>query len=68
MLTRATLRRVPWTCKWGRFGGPMRSKDASGFVFWTCGLLQERSEPRPLGRDTCERCPDWEPRETAAED
>lgn len=61
MTTPHTLRREPWTCKWGRFGGPIEATihEAPGFVFWTCAHPEEQP-PRPLNRGTCEQCPRWE--------
>lgn len=59
-----TVRHVPWTCKWGRFGGPVSHAETSvrGFVFWTCGHPEE-PEPRPLTRGSCDTCTKWELRE-----
>jgi hypothetical protein len=56
-----TVKRVPWTCKWGRFGGPVRplETDKHGFVFWMCGHPDE-PEPRPLTRGSCESCRLWD--------
>lgn len=56
-----TVKHVPWTCKWGRFGGPVRPGEngVPGFVFWTCGHPDEPG-PRPLTRGSCESCPNWE--------
>ena len=63
MLTQS-LRHVPWTCRWGRFGGPVDAPAGMGpgFVFWVCAHPGEGGL-RPLDRDSCERCPDWEPSE-----
>jgi len=57
-----TLRKVPWTCRWGQFGGPVNPADMAipGFVFWMCAYPAEAS-PRPLARGSCEVCPNWEP-------
>lgn len=62
-----TIRHVPWTCRWGRFGGPVDSNDSSapGFVFWVCGH-PETMGPKVLGRDLCETCARWEPLESLA--
>jgi hypothetical protein len=59
-----TLKRVPWTCRWGHFGGPL---DATiprdfGFVFWVCAR-PDTDLPRILNRDSCEDCARWEPSE-----
>ena len=37
-----SIKHVPWTCRWGRFGGPVDPNDPSapGFVFWVCGHPQ----------------------------
>jgi hypothetical protein len=59
-----SLRHVPWTCRWGRFGGPVEASAQSprGFVFWVCGHpLNDR--PRLLDRTACQECPLWEPGE-----
>lgn len=56
-----TVKHVPWTCKWGRFGGPVQPPErvVSGFVFWMCDHPAEAS-PRPLTRGSCDSCPRWE--------
>ena len=56
-----TIKHVPWTCKWGRFGGPVRPSETGvpGFVFWMCGHPDEPG-PQPLTRGSCESCPNWE--------
>lgn len=61
-----TLRRVPWTCRWGRFGGPVPPLETGtpGFVFWMCGHPDEPT-PRPLTRGSCEACPNWDMPEEA---
>lgn len=61
MLKAQSLKRVPWTCKWGQFGGPVPPLDTpvAGFVFWMCGHPGEPA-PRPLTRDSCGMCPNWE--------
>jgi hypothetical protein len=62
MATAQSLRRVPWTCRWGRFGGPVKAAGVAtqGFVFWVCGHPHETGAPRPLDRGACESCPRWE--------
>jgi hypothetical protein len=61
MLKVQAVKRVPWTCKWGRFGGPVRPLEATaaGFVFWMCSHPNEPA-PQPLPRGCCEQCPFWE--------
>jgi hypothetical protein len=59
------LRRVPWTCEWGRFGVTAEIVNASETrvddVFWACHNPALAPGPRPLARDECERCPMWVP-------
>ncbi len=64
--TENAVRRTPWTCKWGRFGGPVNARDevSPGFAFWVCGRPQGTA-PRLLGRDDCVKCDRWESCETA---
>jgi hypothetical protein len=58
-----TIRRVPWTCEWGRFGvaieelaaGQSRVDD----VFWACHHDRRESGLRLMKRRECERCPFW---------
>jgi hypothetical protein len=56
-----TIRKVPWTCRWGRFGGPVADTGevGPGFRFWVCGH-PEIGAPRLLGRDACAECRYWE--------
>jgi hypothetical protein len=57
-----TLRHVPWTCLWGRFGEPMPPPpDTSSrcFVFWTCA--HPEGEGFQLTRDSCDSCRLWRP-------
>jgi len=65
METVLSLRHVPWTCRWGRFGGPIEAPAAApGFVFWVCGH-PDRKGPMLLDRGTCDACPMGEPKEDA---
>ena len=58
-----TIRRVPWTCEWGRFGvavedlgtGHARVDD----VFWACHHPGRAPDLRLMKRGECERCPYW---------
>lgn len=59
-----SLRRVPWTCEWGRFGvatedlGQDRSRVDD--VFWACHY--PKGAPggvRLTRRGECETCPFW---------
>ena len=59
-----SVRRVPWTCKWSRFGGSLTSAPrlSPGFVFWVC-VRPDALEPHRLDRGSCEECIHWEPAE-----
>jgi hypothetical protein len=62
MATAETIRHVPWTCRWGRFGEPVPPPPPAvggGFVFWTCAHPQV--EICQLTRDSCDRCSRWCP-------
>jgi hypothetical protein len=58
-----SIRRVPWTCEWGRFGvtiaelydGNSRVDD----VFWGCRCPERGGGVRPTRRGECETCPFW---------
>ena len=60
-----SLRRVPWTCEWGRFGvaveqlgkGDSRVDD----VFWACHHPVRASEIQSIKRGACETCSHWKP-------
>jgi hypothetical protein len=57
------IRRVPWTCEWGRFAvviedlgvGRTRVDD----VFWACHNPARSPEVRMTRRRECEECPHW---------
>jgi hypothetical protein len=55
-----TLRQVPWTCEWGRFGVTMEEltggRSRVDDVFWGCHRLPEL---RLTSRGECETCPFW---------
>jgi hypothetical protein len=59
-----SIRRVPWTCRWGRFGvmtedlGPAGSRVED--VFWGCNHPTRAPERRHTRRLECETCPYWE--------
>lgn len=58
-----SIRRVPWTCEWGRFGvaaedlGAGRSRVDD--VFWACHHPTRAPDIRVTKRNECERCPFW---------
>jgi hypothetical protein len=55
------VRRVPWTCAWGRFGTVNESARADDmFVFWSCAH-PDRGQAPILSREECENCPWWTP-------
>lgn len=59
-----SVRRVPWTCRWGRFGVMTEDLGADGTrvddVFWGCHHPSRAPEGRRTRRLECETCPDWE--------
>jgi len=60
-MTAYTIRQVPWTCEWGRFGVATRDLERAGVqvddVFWACH--RPARELRVTRRGECERCPFW---------
>jgi hypothetical protein len=62
-----TIRRVPWTCRWGRFGVAV---EATGLgsrvddVFWACHQPTRAPNLRLTKRYECEECPFWEARDS----
>ena len=58
------IRRVPWTCQWGRFGVATEDLGPAGTrvddVFWACHHPTRAPRLRLTGRDECEYCPFWE--------
>ena len=61
-MTSTAIRRVPWTCRWGRFGVAVENTAAASRVddvFWACH--QAEHELRLTKRGECEECPHWEP-------
>lgn len=62
-MTTHTIRRVPWTCRWGRFGVTIEDRASVprvDDVFWACH--QPEHDLRLTKRDECEHCPHWEAR------
>lgn len=57
------LRRVPWTCEWGRFGVAVEQVTATDSrvddVFWACHDLASSTPIRLVTRQECEACPHW---------
>jgi hypothetical protein len=61
MRTPETIRRVPWTCSWGRFGEPAPfpwPAHVPRLVFWTCAHPADAA--CPMTRHSCEECVHWE--------
>jgi hypothetical protein len=59
-MTSTAIRRVPWTCRWGRFGVAVENTGSAprvDDVFWAC----HQTELRLTKRGECEACPHWEP-------
>jgi hypothetical protein len=59
-----TVRRVPWTCRWGRFGVAVEqiAPDTSRVddVFWACHQPIRAPALRLMKLGECETCPFWE--------
>ena len=59
-----TVRRVPWTCEWGRFGVAIEDLGAGQArvddVFWACHYPKDARGVRLTHRDECEHCPSWQ--------
>jgi hypothetical protein len=60
-----SLRCVPWTCEWGRFGVAVeqlaRGESRVDDVFWACHHPVRASEVQCIKRGACEICPLWTP-------
>ena len=58
-----TLRRVPWTCEWGRFGVAVEDLGAGRSrlddMFWACHHPSGAAGIRLTTRDECGRCRFW---------
>jgi len=58
-----TVRRVPWTCEWGRSGVAVEDLGAGRSrvddMFWACHHPSGTAGIRLTTRDECERCPFW---------
>ena len=59
-----TMRRVPWTCDWGRFGVATEDLGAAGMsvdeVFWMCHHPRLAPQLRVARHGDCEQCPFWQ--------
>ena len=60
-----TIRRVPWTSLWGRFGVTIEEIGSAGprvdDVFWACHHPTRAPHLRLTKRLECEECPFWQP-------
>jgi hypothetical protein len=60
-----TLRRVPWTCEWGRFGLTAEQLTSGESrvdgVFWACRHPGLAPDIKLIVRRECETCPVWAP-------
>jgi hypothetical protein len=64
------LRRVPWTCAWGRFGvavTPVEAAVRPADVFWGCDHPRRGLEQRLARIGDCRSCPFWAPSARYAE-
>jgi hypothetical protein len=60
----STIRRVPWTCRWGRFGVAVEDTGLAPRVddiFWVCHQPERAPNLQLTKRDECEECSFWEP-------
>jgi hypothetical protein len=59
-----SIRRVPWTCHWGRFGVAVEDLGVTGSkvddVFWACHHPTRAPHLQLTTRGECEHCPLWE--------
>jgi hypothetical protein len=58
------IRRVPWTCQWGRFGVAVKADSTRSRVddvFWGCHHPIRAPTLQLTRRGECETCPYWEP-------
>ena len=57
------IRRVPWTCRWGRFAVAIEDLGSTSRVddaFWACHNPVRGPDVRVTKRVECESCPFWE--------
>jgi hypothetical protein len=58
-----SIRRVPWTCEWGRFGVAIQDLGAGQArvddVFWGCHHPSRAPHLQLTKRLECEGCPYW---------
>jgi hypothetical protein len=54
-----TVRRVPWTCRWGRFGGPVPVQTVYRATFWSCLHPSRPTESPWVDEPICEACACW---------
>ena len=59
----STLRRVPWTCQWGRSGVAVEQVSARESqvddVFWVCHHPVTSPHFRMVDTSECRTCPVW---------
>ena len=59
-----TIKRVPWTCQWGRFGIAVeelgQNQARVDDVFWACHHATRSPNLRLTKRLECEQCPFWQ--------
>ena len=62
-MSTSSIRRVPWTCEWGRFGVAIEELGSGprvDDVFWACHHPGRAPDIRLTKRGECERCPYWQ--------
>jgi hypothetical protein len=61
----ATLRHVPWTCEWGRYGVAVQQvtshESQVDDVFWVCHHPVIAPHLKALDCAECRTCPGWKP-------
>jgi hypothetical protein len=57
---------VPWTCRWGRFSGPLPAHTAYRRSLWGCAHPSKAAAPPVVDEPACEACECWEVREQGA--
>jgi hypothetical protein len=61
----ATLRHVPWTCEWGRYGVAVQQvtphESQVDDVFWVCHHPVIAPHLKALDCGECRTCPGWKP-------
>lgn len=60
------VRHIAWTCRWGRFGGPVPADLDCPPFFWSCGHPSRATQPLRVDEPVCAACAHWESQASAA--